>query len=150
MSAFFEDFPPGRVIQHARGKTVGEAEVVGLCHLVMNTAEAHFNNDRMRTSPFGRRICFGAVNVSLVIGLAAEDTAENVIDELELDKVVLSTPVLEGDTLYALSEVVEAHNEGGSAGLVRFRHWGINQHGKEVCRLERVVRLRRRDGVVHG
>lgn len=143
-SAFFEDFSIGGVIQHARGKTVGETEVAGLCHLVMNTAEAHFNSDRMADSPFFRRICFGGINLSLVIGLAAQDTAENAVEEIGLDAIVLSAPVFEGDTIYAFSEVMSLTADRTDSGVVRFRHWGVNQRGEEVCRVERLVRIMRR------
>lgn len=141
---FFEDFIPGRVIQHARGKTVGEAEVVALCHLVLNSAEAHFNDHRMSSTPFGRRLSFGAINVALVIGLTACDTAENAIEEIGIDAVELAAPVFEGDTLYAYSEVLTAEPENARAGVVRFRHLGVNQNGVPVCSLERAVRIRRR------
>jgi len=44
---YFENFEPGAVYKHARGKTVTENEAVTFCHLVMNTADAHFNDARM-------------------------------------------------------------------------------------------------------
>jgi itaconyl-CoA hydratase len=146
MSApFFEDFVVGDVIRHARGKTLGEMEVVTLCHLVLNSADAHFDNHRMTSTPFGRRVSFGAINVAVVVGLTACDTAQNAVAEIGIDAVQLSAPVFEGDTLYAYSEVLAAEAEDARTGMVRFRHYGVNQREALVCSLERTVRMRRRD-----
>ena len=51
---YFEDFTNGEVYRHARGKTVGEMENHLITHLVMNTAEAHFNADAMVGNMFGQ------------------------------------------------------------------------------------------------
>ena len=72
---YFEDFAPGMVLRHPRGKTVEALENVLITNLVMNTAQGHFNEHAMKGSRFGRRISFGGVTLSFVIGLAAQDTA---------------------------------------------------------------------------
>ena len=69
----------------------------------MNTAEGHFNEHLMKSSPWGQRLGFGGVTISMCIGLAAEDTAENALTELGLDKIRLKAPVHHGDTLYCYS-----------------------------------------------
>ncbi len=140
----FDDFVPGLVIQHARGKTIGETDVVALSHLVLNSAEAHFNEQRMTATQFGHRVAFGAITIALVVGLSACDTAEHALEEIGIDAVRLATPLFEGNTLYAFSEVLSAEALDAASGLVRFRHVGVNQDGVLVCSLERTVRLRRR------
>lgn len=142
---YFEDFMPGMALRHARGKTVEALENVLITNLVMNTAQGHFNEHAMKESRFGQRITFGGVTLSLVIGLAAQDTAENALAELSLDKIRFSTPVFHGDTLYAFSEVLAvAPSEREDAGIVTFRHWGVNQDEKVVFEGERRVLLKRR------
>ncbi|HLK86869.1 MAG TPA: MaoC family dehydratase [Candidatus Binataceae bacterium] len=155
---YFEDFNVGDVFEHARGKTVGEIDNVLITNLVMNTAQAHFNEHSMRSNPIGHRITFGGVTASLVIGLAMQDTGEQALAELGLDKIRFRTPVLHGDTLYAFSEVLEkrdfdgaaagrrelAHYGPSEAGEVRFRHWGVNDRGELVFEGERRVLLKRR------
>ena len=76
---YFEDFEVGQSFRHARGKTVEAFENQILTHLVMNTAEGHFNRDVMKDSPWGRRLVFGLVTGSIIIGLATQDTAENAL-----------------------------------------------------------------------
>ncbi len=143
---YFEDFTTGEVYRHARGKTVGEMENHLITHLVMNTAEAHFNADAMVGNMFGQRVVFGGVTIATVIGLTSQDTAENALAELGLDKIRRKAPVFPGDTLYAYSEVLETvAAERPDAGEVRFRHWGINQDDKIVFEGERRVLIKRRD-----
>lgn len=143
---FFEDFRAGLVIRHARGKTVGPTENVLITNLVMNSADAHFNEHKMQSTPFGKILSYGGVNMSIVIGLAAQDTAENAIAELGMDKMRFKAPVFHGDTLYAFSEVLElAEADRADAGIIRFRHWGVNQDDVIVFEGERTVLIRRRD-----
>jgi itaconyl-CoA hydratase len=149
---YFEDFAEGQVIAHARGKTVTEIDNVLITNMVMNTADGHFNEHRMqqmgRGLPgFDTRVVYGGVNFSMVIGLAAQDTGEQVLQELGMDKIRLRTPVHHGDTLYAFTEVLEKRDaDRDDAGVVRFKHYGINQHDKLVFEGERLVLMKRRSG----
>ena len=142
---YFEDFTPGLVIRHSRGKTVENLENVFITNLVMNTADGHFNEHLMSGTPFGTRIVFGGVTASIVIGLAAQDTAENALAELSITGLRLKHPVVHGDTLYAFSEVLgKEEAERPDAGIVRFRHTGLNQDDKIVFEAERRVLIRKR------
>lgn len=145
---YFEDFEAGALIRHARGKTVTEMDNVLLTNLVMNTAEGHFNEHVMKQGAsgiFAQRVVFGGINLSMVLGLAAQDTAEQALVEIGLDKIRLSNPVFHGDTLYAYSEVLEKRDaERADAGIVRFRHYGVNQDDKLCVEAERTVMLKRK------
>ena len=142
---WFEDFGVGTRLRHARGTTVGEVENQLLTKLVLNTADAHFNEDRMQATPFGRRLVFGLVTGSIVIGLATQDTAENALAELALDKLRFRAPVFHGDTLYAYTEVLETRAAAREdAGIVRFKHWGVKHDGTVVFEGEREVLIKRR------
>jgi itaconyl-CoA hydratase len=147
---YYEDFAVGDVYEHARGKTVEALENVLITNLVMNTAQGHFNEHMMDSSPQKHRIVFGGVTTSIVIGLAMQDTGENALQELGLDKVRFRVPVLHGDTLYAFSEVLGKDDSPGvlhghkDVGVVHFRHWGINQRGETVFEGERRVLVKKR------
>ncbi|MBF2754220.1 MAG: MaoC family dehydratase [Gammaproteobacteria bacterium AqS3] len=142
---FFEDYAVGDVYKHFRGKTVKESDAVTICNMVLNSASGHFNDDVMSGTAIGESIVYGGVTISMVIGLAAQDTAENAIRELAMDNIKLLAPVKHGDTLYAYSEVLDAaeHDEGG---VVTFRHYGVNQHDKLVFQGERTVLIKKRPG----
>jgi len=145
---YFEDFKVGALIRHARGKTVTEMDNVLITNMVMNTAEGHFNEHVMKQGAsgiFGQRVVFGGINLSMVIGLTAQDTAEQCLRELGMDKIRLSNPVFHGDTLYAYSEVLEKRDaDREDAGVVVFRHYGLNQDDKLCVEAERTVMLKRK------
>jgi itaconyl-CoA hydratase len=142
---YFEDFHVGEVIRHARGKTVEGLENVLITNLVMNTAQAHFNEDAMKSSPFKGRLSYGGVNFSLCMGLAMQDTGENALAELGMDNIRLTHPVVHGDTLYAYSEVLSVEDaDREDAGVVTFRHFGVNQDDKLVFQGDRRMLIKRR------
>lgn len=142
---YFEDFKVGDVIRHARGKTIEGLENVLITNLVMNTAQAHFNEDAMKNTPHRGRLSYGGVNFSVVMGLAMQDTGENALAELGMDNIRLMNPVLHGDTLYAYSEVLSVEDaEREDAGVVTFRHYGVNQDDKQVFQGERRMLIKRR------
>jgi itaconyl-CoA hydratase len=142
---YFEDYAVGTRMRHARGTTVGEVENQLVTKLVMNTADAHYNESRMRDTAFGQRLVFGLVTGSIVIGLATQDTAENALAELGLDKVRFRAAVFHGDTLTAYSEALAMRDgDRPDAGIIRFKHWGTKQDGTIVFEGEREVLLKRR------
>ena len=147
---YFEDFVPGAVVRHARGKTMCEQDNVGITLMVLNTAEGHFNEDVMQRTGLGgrgwtRRLQFGGVTIAMVVGMSMQDTGENALAELSLDKIRLKSPVFHGDTLYAFTEVLaKSDAEQPDAGIVTFRHWGVNQKDEVVFEGERRVLIKRR------
>lgn len=147
---YFEDFEPGAVMRHARGKTMCEQDNVGITLQVLNTAEGHFNEDLMQKNAMGRegwssRLQFGGVTIAMVIGLAMQDTGENAVAELGLDKIRLKAPVFHGDTLYAYSEVLEKRQgDQPNAGVVVFKHYGVNQKDQVVFEGERTLLVKKK------
>ena len=108
---YFEDFEVGTVMRHVRGKTMCEQDNVGITLQVLNTAEGHFNEHVMQQNSMGRegwnsRLQFGGVTISMIIGMSMQDTGENALKEVSLDKIRLKNPVFHGDALYAFSEVL--------------------------------------------
>ena len=142
---YFEDFEVGKRMRHARGTTIGDVENQLVTKLVMNTADAHYNEAKMKGTPFGQRLVFGLVTGSIVIGLATQDTAENALAELRLDKLRFRAPVYHGDSITAYTEVIAKRDaETADAGVVRFRHFGVKQDGTVVFEGEREVLIKRR------
>lgn len=141
---YFEDLEVGRKYRHQRGKTVSEVEGVLITNLVVNTAQAHFNEDSMKSQPMGERIVFGGITASIVIGLASQDASENVLREVAMENMSLRTPVAHGDTLYAFTEVMSAEVVDDVSGRVCVHHWGVNQRNQVVFECDRTLIVRRR------
>ncbi|PGF13858.1 acyl dehydratase [Natrinema sp. CBA1119] len=144
---YYEDFAVGEIYEHTRGKTVTEMDNVAITNLVLNTAQGHFNEDRMEDSEFGERIVYGGINLSMVCGLASEDISENAITELGYDEVRFSNPVFHGDTLYAESEVLSKRDSDARSdgGVVEFRVRGYNQDDEQVVGATKRVLLKKRE-----
>ncbi|HVX74882.1 MAG TPA: MaoC family dehydratase [Bradyrhizobium sp.] len=141
---YFEAFTVGQVMRHARGKTVEPLENVLITNLVLNSAATHFDAHAMQGTNFGQRAVFGGVTAAVVIGLASQDTAENALAEIGMTGMRLKSPVFHGDTLYAYTEVVStAEAERADAGVVVFRHFGVNQKDIVVFECERSVLVKR-------
>jgi acyl dehydratase len=154
---YFEDFNVGDVYEHARGKTMEMLENVLITNLVLNTAQLHFNEHLAETAAAQKhRIVFGGVTASLVVGLAMQDTGEQAVEEVGLDKVRFRISVIHGDTLYAFTEVVGKDDNPGvcrghkNVGLVHFRHWGVNQRDETVFEGERRVLIKKRAFTTRG
>ena len=146
---YFEDFPVGRKMRHARGATIDEVENNYISKLVVNTAQGHWNEHALSgaTSMLGSgRVVFGLLTASMVFGLASQDTSENAIAEVGFDKLRFVSPVHHGDTIYALTEVLAAApaQDRDDAGLVTFKHWGITHEERLVFEGERTVLIKRR------
>lgn len=146
---YFEDFEVGAVYQHARGKTITALDNVLITNMVLNTADGHFNEDRMarlgKDFGGGKIVSYGGVNFSMVLGLASQDCCENALAELGLDNVKLTRPVTHGDTIYAYSEVLEKREaDRDDAGIVVFRHYGVNQDREQIAQIDRTVLSKRR------
>lgn len=154
---YYEDFNVGDVYEHARGKTMEALENVLITNLVMNTAQLHFNEELAeQVAAQKHRIVFGGVTASLVIGLAMQDTGEQAVEEVGLDKVRFRVSVIHGDTLHAFTEVLwkddspELLRGHKDVGLVHFRHWGVNQRGETVFEGERRVLIKKRSFSADG
>ncbi len=141
---YFEDFEVGQVIRHVRGKTMCENDNVGITLQVLNTADAHFNEDTVKDT-FGKRLQFGGVTISMIIGLSMQDTGENAIRELGLDKIRLKASVFHGDTLYAYTEVLAKEDNDDKSGVVHFKHTGFNQKEEIVFEGERRTLIKKKE-----
>lgn len=146
---YFEDFKVGDVYEHVRGRTVTHFDNYAVTHMSMNTAQPHFNVEYSRElmdGSFPERLVAGPCTIALVIGLTTEDMTENAFLDIGLTAIRLPGPVFAGDTLYAMSEVLEVRDSPDrlDAGVMRYRFTGRKGDGKTVAEGERTVLLKRR------
>lgn len=126
---YFEDFSPGQVILHANGRTVTD-EHFGWTYRVGNTHPLHF--DRMYSAArsgamSGEPIVYGGLVFSWLAGLASRDTSENALYDLGYTEGYHTQPTVAGDTLYAVSRVLETAPgpQGMDAGIVSLQLIGL-------------------------
>jgi acyl dehydratase len=137
---YWEDFTPGDVLVHKRGRTMGESEHMAWTSRLMNTAEIHFNraltesDPAMREQSEGRLLIYGGLVLSFCMGLSTGETTEHALQILGLDEARHTAGVYAGDTLFAKTEVLEKRDAGRpDAGIVKFKLIGLKQDRKTVC-----------------
>lgn len=136
---FYEDFQIGDVYQHPLGRTVTQTDNTWFTLLTMNTNQSHFNADVGSASEFGRPLMVSTLTIAIAIGQSVTDTTQNAFANLGLDKLRLTHPVFDGDTLYSESLVLDKRESGSrrEAGIVTVKTRTLNQHGDEVLNFER-------------
>lgn len=133
-NTYFEDFAPGQVILHSNGRTVTD-EHFAWTYRVGNTHPLHF--DRLYSTArsgamSGEPIVYGGLVFSWLAGLASRDTSENAIYDLGYTEGYHTQPTMAGDTLYALSRVLDCEPAAGDfdAGIVTLQLIGLkNMNG---------------------
>ena len=146
-NCWFEDFTVGQRIRHVRAATIDEVEGGFLSKLVVNTAQAHFNEHYLTDSKLGSgRLVFGLLTASMVFGLASADTNEHALAELGCTKLRFRAPVHHRDTIEAFTEVLETRDspDHADAGVVHFKHCGRRQDNTVVFEGERTVLIQRK------
>jgi len=143
----FEDFHVGDVYRSRLGRTVTETDNVAFTALTHNTNQMHFNAAYAERTRFGRRLVNSCFTLSLVTGLSVPDTSENATANLSWTDIRLPSPVFEGDTLWAESEVLGLRESASrpNVGIVHIRTRGINQRGETVIEYQRTFMAYRRD-----
>jgi acyl dehydratase len=73
----------------------------------------------------------------------------NAVANLGWDDVRLPSPLFEGDTVYARSEVLETRESKSrkNVGLVKVKTTGVNQHGTSVIEFTRTFMIWKRGHV---
>jgi itaconyl-CoA hydratase len=143
---FFEDFEVGDIYEHPLGRTITSADNIWFTLLTQNTAPLHVDHHYASQTEFGRALVNSCLTLALVTGQSVTDVSQNVIANLGWDEVRLPAPVLEGDTIYSRSEVLEKRESKSrpNGGLVTVLTVGFNQEGMEVISFRRTVMVYRR------
>ena len=144
---YFEDFEVGDVYRHWPGKTVTEADDHLFCALTMNQHPLHLDAHYAATqAEHGKNVVVGPLVYSLALGMSVRDVSGRAIANLETESLRHVAPLFHGDTLYAVTTVLEtrASESKPDRGIVTVETRGTNQHGTEVLTFRRKVMVPRR------
>lgn len=144
----YEDFEVGDVYPHPLGRTITQADNIWFTLLTVNTNPIHFDSVYAAQTEFKRPLVDSTFTLALITGLSVTDISQNAVN-LGWDEVRLPSPVFEGDTLYAQSEVLEKRESRSRPhmGIVRFKTIGYNQDGTVVMEFKRTILVYRRGHV---
>ncbi len=142
----FDQWQVGERIEHEITRTVTETDNLLFTTMTHNPQPLHLDVEAARASEFGQILVNGTFTFALMVGLSVADTTlGTLVANLGYDKLVMPKPVFIGDTMRAVTEVVELtpSKSRPNAGIVTFRHELINQRGEVVCRCLRSALVRR-------
>ena len=133
---YFEDCKEGLVIDHAVRRTITETDNVLFSVMTLNMAPLHLDAEYSKNTQFGQRLVNSIFILGLVCGVTVPDTTlGTTIANLGFDKITIPKPVFHGDTIHTRTEIVSARESKSrnDAGIVTFRHIGLNQRDEIVC-----------------
>jgi len=143
---WFDDAAVGMRSETPR-RTVTEADVVNFSGVSGDFNALHTDAETMRESQFGERIAHGALILSMVTGLRARTGRFDgtLIAFAEIRRWRFAAPVLIGDTIHAVDEIVELRETSKPDRGIMVQHVDVlNQRGDVVQEGEMVLMLKRR------
>lgn len=129
---FWEDYQVGERINHPAGMTINDSDHSLATRLYQNNARLHFDHQSMLMSNHGKRLVYGGVLISLCRALSFEGL-ENATSILAINAGTHVSPSYTQDTIYTLTEVLEAINipNRSDIGALRLRMVGIKDISPE-------------------
>ncbi len=118
--SYFEDFQPGTLIEHSRGRTM-TSEHIHLTAVLDNTSQVHCNQFMIDQNPKqyvgGQLIIYGGIPFVLCLGLSSPDVGDNALGDVVYPTGRHTAPLFAGDTVFAATEVLEKRDFPGRADL---------------------------------
>jgi acyl dehydratase len=147
---YLEQFKMGQVFDHEIRRTVTESDNIWFCAATCNPARIHIDAEYCASTEFKKPLVNSIFTLGLVIGLSIQDTTfGTTIANLGMTDVEFPHPVFAGDTVRSRSTVVSIRGSKSrpNAGIVGFRHEGLNQRDKIVCTCVRQALMLREPAV---
>ncbi len=125
-SYYWEDYQVGERIHHPSGMTINDSDHSLATRLYQNNARLHFDEHMMQRSPFGKRLVYGGIVISICRSFSYEGL-ENALSILAINGGTHANPSFAGDTIYSFTEVLDRWTLPGrtDAGALRLRMVGI-------------------------
>jgi 3-hydroxybutyryl-CoA dehydratase len=141
----FEDFALGDVVQ-TRGRTIEAADLHAFAGLTGDHYPLHVDEEYAKATRFGTRIAHGPLTFSIAVGLVGMTNyyGDAIVALLEIKSLRALKPVVPGDTISVLAEVV-GHDEGDNPkyGTLTVLYTVRNQQEEDVMQFTQVMLARR-------
>lgn len=153
---YFEDFTPGDILEHWRGRVM-TSEHIALTAMLDNTSQVHCNQHMIDQDPAkylgGQLIVFGGIPFNLCLGLSCPDVADNALSDVRYVTGRHTAPIFAGDTVFAATEIRGKQDIAGrpDVGLLattlrghKFVKKSDTYEKVEIFYLEREIAVKRR------
>lgn len=135
---YLEEYVPGQVFVHPRGFTFQRAQCDHFARTFMQMNPLYLNQEYARSHGFPDIPASPQMVFNVVLSLGVQNDSEKVIANLGYYNTSFLAPVYPGDTLRALTMVVDRKERGeDKPGIVTIRTLGLNQREQVVLQYER-------------
>ena len=143
---YYEDFEIGDVYEHRPGRTITEYDNTAFTLLTMNTHPLHFDHAYAAGTEFKQPLVNSALTLAIVTGMSVSDVSQKAIGNLGWDKIKLTAPVFNGDTIYAETQVLHKRESKSrpTQGIVTVKTIGKKADGTVFMTFERTVLVPKR------
>ena len=116
----------------SRARTITEADVIGFAGLTGDFDPLHVDHEFAKRSPFGRPIVHGLLGLSFAAGLSSQCPAMNTLAFVAVREWRFLGPAFVGDTVHAVTEVVDKQANGRRSGRIIWKRQLVNQKGEVI------------------
>ncbi len=142
---YLDEFAPGEVFTHPRGITFHAALVQDFATTFMESCPLFLNDAYPKALGFEGQPVPPLMVLATALSLGVQNESEKAIAHLGYYDVCFPRPMVAGDTLRALTRVMERKERGPSEpGIVHVRTVGLNGRGEIVVRYERKIMIPQR------
>ena len=147
---YLEDFEPGQVFAHPRGYTFDFAGAQIFARTYMQTNPLYLNREAARAAGFRDVPASPQQVFNVALSLGVQNNSEKAMANLGYYDARFIRPVYPGDTLRALSLVLNRRERGESKpGIVHMRTLALNQKEEAVLQYERKIMIPERPAREH-
>ncbi len=137
---YLEEFVPGQVFVHPRGFTFQASQIESFSRTYMQCNPLYLNCEFAKANGFADVVASPQMVFNVVLSLGVQNDSEKAMANLGYYDAQFLRPVHAGDTLRALTKVIDRKDRGtGKPGIVTIRTLGLNQRGDVVLQYQRKI-----------
>ncbi len=144
---FLEDFVPGKVFRHKRGKTITAGLYNDFTEFTFCTSPLYKNLEYAKKHGYRDLPCPPGMVMNVVFSQTVEDISENARANLGYKDMQFGATLYIGDTVEVQTTILEVipSSKNNDRGVVKVQSTGYNQHGEVVLTFQRAVQIWKRD-----
>ncbi|MCB1214150.1 MAG: MaoC family dehydratase N-terminal domain-containing protein [Deltaproteobacteria bacterium] len=134
-----EDFKVGEVFCHPRGITITKTSAIDFATGFMQANPLYLNQEYAKAHGFKDLVVSPQMVFNIALSLGVQNDSEKAIANLGYYNVCFVKSVYPGDTLRALTKVLDRQVKEGKPGIVTIRTIALNQKDELVLQYDRKI-----------
>ena len=113
-------------------RTILQADIQQFAALTGDHDRLHIDQEFATRGPFGQTVVHGMLGMSILVGLSSTAPSVQTAALIDVQNWNFCKPIFPGDTVYAITEVVDLKPHGRRHGHVSWYRQLVNQKGEKV------------------